>query len=726
MNPTKKFPTKLKRLKYEIEQYARDYGLDFFDVVFEILDYDQVNVAAANTGFLARYPHWRFGMEWEKMHKMSKYGLSKIYEMVINSDPCYAYLLEGNGIADQKLVIAHVYGHCDFFKNNLNFEKTNRKMHDQMANHRVKIEKYIDLHGPEKIENFIDSCLSLENLIDYHSLFFKRSGKEEVQEANMESLKIPVEEGKGYLDSYVNPKSALEAQKKQLEQKKQEKKAFPAKPQLDVLQFLFEHSEVLEEWQKDILWMIREEAYYFSPQARTKIMNEGWAAYWHSRIMTEKAMKAEDVVDYADHCSAVFQMRDRINPYKLGIELYRYIDYKWNTGRHNKAHEECDDFDILDKWDEFVIFKNLYERSKKNKKFNLEESLTEFFTFKECLKDGKMGLIKGMYRERDIPKYWEDYRKAQMMNKHTTIKEIEEEVNQARKDIPLFNHFVNFYKKTEHLKLKEGPFETFKNFFSAEKLGPVEKKHTLEELADAWNQYPAVVALMKRYKVLDHFLRIKSKIPLFDPFIQFKKRYAEGSIERITKKIPEKWFAYADRYPGEILLGAGQKKIFEVRRDYNDITFLDTFIDDQFCKEQKIYYYNEKTDEISYDSSVIKNFLTRRLVNAGNPYIYLVDGNYKNRKELLFVHKYTGMELDERYAIPTMKNLYTMWGRPVNLIVTNGEDIFFRRYDGSQYDTNLEGRNPKETAEYFLKVNDRKIISSIIERKKRKKQGLPF
>ena len=128
-----------------------------------------MNQIAALGGFPVRYPHWRFGMEYDSISKGYEYGLSKIYELVINNDPCYAYLLEGNSFTDHKLVMAHVYGHCDFFKNNKWFSRTNRKMMDQMANHATRVRRYIDLHGIERVERFIDTCLSLENLIDRHS-----------------------------------------------------------------------------------------------------------------------------------------------------------------------------------------------------------------------------------------------------------------------------------------------------------------------------------------------------------------------------------------------------------------------------------------------------------------------------------------------------------------------------------------------------------------------------
>src|ERR1700683_1295264 len=107
------FPQELLSAKRQIRERAVSYGLDFLPVIFEMVDYDQMNEIAAYGGFPTRYPHWRFGMEYEGLSKRYAYGLSKIYEMVINNNPCYAYLLEANEMVDQKIVMAHVYGHCD-------------------------------------------------------------------------------------------------------------------------------------------------------------------------------------------------------------------------------------------------------------------------------------------------------------------------------------------------------------------------------------------------------------------------------------------------------------------------------------------------------------------------------------------------------------------------------------------------------------------------------------
>src|SRR5436853_1053457 len=116
----------LSKCRDEIREVARNYGLDFYEVIYELIDHDELNMVAAYGGFPVRYPHWRFGMEYEQLSKSYEYGLSKIYEMVINNNPAIAYLLEGNSLVDQKLVMAHVFAHVDFFKNNYYFRATDQ------------------------------------------------------------------------------------------------------------------------------------------------------------------------------------------------------------------------------------------------------------------------------------------------------------------------------------------------------------------------------------------------------------------------------------------------------------------------------------------------------------------------------------------------------------------------------------------------------------------------
>jgi len=343
-------PPQLERAQEEIEGHARRFGLTFFRTVFEVVDYNQMNALACYGGFPTRYPHYRFGMEYQRIAKSYEYGLHKIYEMVINNDPTYAYLLEGNTDLDQKLVMAHVYGHADFFFNNMYFAHTNRKMIDEMANHATRIRRYQDRHGVDKVERFIDACLSVEDLIDPTSVFHAGppvDGRDEDVEDQTDA-RMPA---KDYMDSYVNPPAYLEQQRKKREEQIQMAKSFPSRPQRDVLGFIMEHAP-LENWERDVVSIIREEAYYFLPQMQTKVMNEGWASYWHSNIMTRHVLSDAEVVDYADHHSGTMATQPgSLNPYKLGLELFRDIERRWDTGQFGPEWEQCEDMAERGSWD---------------------------------------------------------------------------------------------------------------------------------------------------------------------------------------------------------------------------------------------------------------------------------------------------------------------------------------------------------------------------------------
>lgn len=364
-------PRYLREEQDRIEKIAMEYGLDFFPTVFEMLSYDQMNEVAAYGGFPNRYPHWRFGMDYERLSKSYEYGLSKIYEMVINNNPSFAYLLEGNSYTDQKLVMCHVYGHVDFFKNNFAFRATdldasgdvvdptaghageyrpNRKWVDRMANHGSAVRRIVDRHGIAKVETFIDVCLSLENLIDPYSRFVVRRRPAEVEEEPSE-VQVPRLRAKDYMEAFINPEEFLEEQKQKILEEREQQKKHPVQPEQDALLFLLDFAP-LERWERVILSIIREEAYYFAPQMQTKIMNEGWASYWHSLLMTERVADTTDIIEYAENNAGVMATSGgRLNPYKLGVELFRDIEDRWNKGRFGREWEECSDLDEKRSWD---------------------------------------------------------------------------------------------------------------------------------------------------------------------------------------------------------------------------------------------------------------------------------------------------------------------------------------------------------------------------------------
>ena len=346
----------LSRLAAQALDAAARFGLDFPEVVFELVDSDELNMIAAYGGFPVRYPHWRFGMDYRRLQKTYEYGMGKIYELVINTDPCYAYLMKTNTLMEQKLVMAHVFGHADFFRNNAWFAPTDRKMVDVMANHGTRVRRHVDRQGADTVELFLDHCLSLENLIDPLSLYIRRTRPAE-ERPEMDADRAAAGQVKRfpvthrYMEPFINPKKALEQERAEIAETLRERARFPAQPTRDVLEFLMHHAP-LQDWQADCIDIVREEAYYFAPQAMTKIVNEGWASFCHSRLMTTELLDVGEIVDYADkHASTLATQPGRINPYRLGFDLLHDIEDRWNRGAHGREWADCGDADTKRSWD---------------------------------------------------------------------------------------------------------------------------------------------------------------------------------------------------------------------------------------------------------------------------------------------------------------------------------------------------------------------------------------
>jgi stage V sporulation protein R len=403
-------PQHLRDLQVEIEGYARDYGLDCFTTIYDVVDYEQMCEIAAYEGFPVRYPHWRFGMEYDKLIKTQSYGLSKIYELVINTDPCQAYLLEGNSLVDQKLVMSHVSGHCDFFKNNRFFAHTDRRMIDGMANHAARVRRHMDRHGVSEVETFIDVCHSIDNLIDPWLPGRQPPRKKPEPEPDAEAEQAGrIKTDRSYLDEYINPPEFLERQRKKAEKEREAAKRIPPSPERDVLGFLLKHAP-LDAWEADVLGIIREEAYYFLPQRQTKIMNEGWATYWHSKLMTTRALRDDEVIDYAEAAAGVTAMApNQLNPYKIGVELYRDIEERWNKGKFGKQWDECNDAHAREEWDlklglgrsKIFEVRRLYNDVTFIDEFFTEQFCRDnkFFTFAENRRTGRAELESREFRK---------------------------------------------------------------------------------------------------------------------------------------------------------------------------------------------------------------------------------------------------------------------------------------------------------------------------------------
>lgn len=322
-------PTELEQLEYsiqEIMEIAEGFGLDYYPMRYEICPADIVYTFGAY-GMPTRFSHWSFGKTFNKMKMQYDFGLSKIYELVINSNPCYAFLLEGNSLIQNKLIVAHVLAHCDFFKNNLRFSATNRDMVESMAATAQRINGYELIHGAGKVEAFIDAVLAIQEHVDRQLIkpqrYDKRQQMETKQRLAKEQRKTPIRQGE-YDDLWE-----LETQGAALSDS-EEAIPFPPEPEKDVLWFIQEYSEDLEDWQRDIMSMLREEMLYFWPQMETKIMNEGWASYWHQRILREMDLSSEETIEFAKLNASVVQPSQSLNPYYLGLKIFEDIERRWN------------------------------------------------------------------------------------------------------------------------------------------------------------------------------------------------------------------------------------------------------------------------------------------------------------------------------------------------------------------------------------------------------------
>ncbi|MFC5652356.1 SpoVR family protein [Paenibacillus solisilvae] len=326
----------LERAIDEITEIAKGFGLDFYPMRYEICPADIIYTFGAY-GMPTRFSHWSFGKTFNKMKMQYDFGLSKIYELVINSNPCYAFLLDGNSLIQNKLIVAHVLAHCDFFKNNARFGNTNRNMVESMSATAERVSQYEMLYGTDEVEKFIDAILAIQEHIDptlikpYQldkSHYIEMLSKEELNQAP------PIKTG--YEDLWT-----LDTEENDNSANSPEAKRFPPKPEKDLLWFIEEYSPQLQDWQRDILSMLRDEMLYFWPQIETKIMNEGWASYWHQRIIRELDLTSDETIEFAMLNSSVVQpSRHSLNPYYLGVKIFEDIEKRYD----NPTREEQERF----------------------------------------------------------------------------------------------------------------------------------------------------------------------------------------------------------------------------------------------------------------------------------------------------------------------------------------------------------------------------------------------
>ncbi|MER2090223.1 MAG: SpoVR family protein [Sporosarcina sp.] len=317
----------LHRAIDEITEIATGFGLDFYPMRYEICPADIIYTFGAY-GMPTRFSHWSFGKQFHKMKLQYDLGLSQIYELVINSNPCYAFLLDTNSLIQNKLIVAHVLAHCDFFKNNVRFSNTRKDMVESMTATAERIANYEMIYGKEEVERFLDAVLAIQEHVD-PSILRPQRPEEELNEAVEEEEIVR----KTPYDDLWNLNQKTPENKKIPSQKG---KKIPQNQEKDLLLFILEYSRELEEWQRDILTMMRDEMLYFWPQLETKIMNEGWASFWHQRILREMNLSTEDTIEFATLNANVIQpSKTTINPYYLGLKIYEDIEDRFNNPTEN-------------------------------------------------------------------------------------------------------------------------------------------------------------------------------------------------------------------------------------------------------------------------------------------------------------------------------------------------------------------------------------------------------
>lgn len=323
--------TDLRKLEDAMEriwELARGMGLDPFPVHFEMVPASIMYEFGAY-GLPGRFHHWSHGKAYYRMKMQYDYGLSKIYEMVINTNPSYAFLMENNQLVQQKLVVAHVLGHCDFFKHNVYFRHTNRSMVETASLNADRIRQYEFQHGTHAVEEFLDAVLSIQEHIDPH-LTFRRGDSQATREQDG-----PARAGSPYDDLWSLGSEARQERERQAQDAERRRRAparIPPEPEKDLLSFLMQYAPDLEDWQRDTISIVRSEMLYFVPQMQTKVMNEGWASMWHARIMRELDLTDEEFTEYANlNAGVVSPHRRSLNPYHLGLKMLEDIERRWDN-----------------------------------------------------------------------------------------------------------------------------------------------------------------------------------------------------------------------------------------------------------------------------------------------------------------------------------------------------------------------------------------------------------
>jgi stage V sporulation protein R len=321
--------SELEKWDERIREKAADFGLDCYPQHFEVCDHNQMLGYMAYSGMPSHYPHWSYGKSYEKLKTLYDYGVSGLpYEMVINSNPALAYLMRDNTLLLNVLTVAHVYGHNDFFKNNFTFLSTRAEFTiDTFKAHGDRIRAYVEdpSIGLEKVEALLDAAHALSLQCRRNLSIRKRSDQELLQDT-IDAAQPPS-------DPYQNIHRRKPREEVNLHK-------VPLVPDEDILLFIRDHNRQMAGWEKDILTIVHEEAQYFIPQIETKIMNEGWASYWHKQILDSLRLPQDLQLEFIVRHNQVIRPHPRgINPYHIGFRVWEDLRRRYDDPEPEELEE---------------------------------------------------------------------------------------------------------------------------------------------------------------------------------------------------------------------------------------------------------------------------------------------------------------------------------------------------------------------------------------------------
>jgi stage V sporulation protein R len=340
----------------KITELAKSKGLDWYPIVYEVCDYYSMIGHMSYHGMPSHYGHWSYGKSFERTHQMYNMGMEGLpYELIINSKPSIAYLMQENPAYLQLLIMCHCVGHSDFFKNNRMFNNTRADtVVSRFRNAKKRIQEYVEdpTIGIKEVESILDAAHAV-NLQTYRH-GFHRPSEEELRKKYAKLIK---EDETGEYTNFDLYKIPLE-------------------PEYDLLKFIVENGSSLPDWKKDIIHIVRDQSQYFIPQIQTKIMNEGWASFWHYTLMHELDLPQEYHIPFLkSHNQVIRPHIGGLNPYHMGFFMFQKIKERYGMEECFIAREVSNDVSFLRQYmtEEDCHDLGLFSFSRKKEHYEIED-----------------------------------------------------------------------------------------------------------------------------------------------------------------------------------------------------------------------------------------------------------------------------------------------------------------------------------------------------------------